>query len=351
MPLKPMLRAHQRTPARKGEQRVADIWALVLAAGDGKRLERLTKAYGSPAIPKQYCSLRNGPSLLHDALRRALAVTALQRTCVVVAEKHRCWWMPETSVLPRDNVIVQPENRGTGVGILLPLLHILDCDARARIVILPSDHHIRAEHCLIRSLRAALETIKLHEGRTLLLGVTPEEPDPGLGYIVPGAADEGAALPVLQFVEKPSTTDALKLIEQGALWNTFIIAASIGDLLGLYERRVPELVAELRWAIRRDRSSLHGWRAVTELYARLGPVDFSHDILPGQESSIRVVRVPPCGWSDLGTPERVARTLAHMPTEKPATGTRARHLDAQLSPLSLAEQHARQAISPITVLE
>ena len=321
----------------------SNIWALVLAAGDGKRLEPLTSAYGGPAIPKQYCSLRPGPSLLHDALRRALAVTTHQRTCVVVAEKHRCWWAAQSRLLPPDNVIVQPENRATGVGILLPLLHILDRDARARIVILPSDHHVRVESCLVRSLRAALETIRLHEGRTLLLGVKPEEPDPELGYIVPGAANDPAALPVLQFIEKPSTTDALRLIERGALWNTFIIAGSIRGLLGLYERAVPELLTEMHRAVRRDREAASAGRSVTKLYARLRSVDFSHDILPGQESSIRVVRVPPCGWSDLGTPERVARTLAHPPTEKMPTGKRTRHLDAQVSPLSLAEQHARQA--------
>jgi mannose-1-phosphate guanylyltransferase len=320
----------------------SNIWALVLAAGDGKRLDRLTRVYGGPAIPKQYSSLRAGPSLLHDALRRALAVTAHQRTCVVVAEKHRCWWKPQSRLLPPGNVIVQPENLGTGVGILLPLLHILERDACARIVILPSDHHVRVEACLIRSLRAALETIRVHEGGTLLLGVTPEEPDPELGYIVPVAADDEVALPVLQFIEKPCTSDALKFIERGALWNTFIIAASIGGLLGLYERRVPELVTEMRGAVRRDRAEAGAGRAVTELYASLRPVDFSHDILPGQESSIRVVRVPPCGWSDLGTPERVGRTLAHMPTERMPTATWTRQLDAPVSPLSLAELHARQ---------
>ena len=327
----------------------SNIWALVLAAGDGKRLERLTGAYGGPAIPKQYCSLRPGPSLLHDALRRALAVTTHQRTCVVVAEKHRCWWKPQLSLLPPDNVIVQPENCGTGVGILLPLLHILDRDARARIVIMPSDHHIRVEACLVRSLRVALESIRSHEGRTLLLGITPEEPDPELGYIVPEAANDETALPVLQFTEKPSRTDALKYIERGALWNTFIIAASIGGLLGLYQRRVPELVTEMQRAIRRDREAAGAGHAVTELYARLGSVDFSRDILPGQESSIRVVRVPPCGWSDLGTPERVARTLLHMPTDRMLTGTWTRNLDAQVSPLSLAEQHARQATAHATI--
>jgi len=319
----------------------SNIWALVLAAGDGKRL---ATAYGGHAIPKQYCSLRPGPSLLHDALRRARAVTTWQRTCVVVAEKHRCWWMPQSSMLPTDNVIVQPENRGTGVGILLPLLHILDRDARARIVILPSDHHVRVEACLVRSLRAALETIRLHDERVLLLGVTPEEPNPGLGYIVPGIAGEDAvALPVQRFIEKPSATDAVQLIERGALWNTFIIAASVSGLMRLYERRVPGIVAQMQRAARRDREAAGARRTVSELYATLHPVDFSHDILPGQESSLRVVRVPPCGWSDLGTPERFARTLAHGPMGRMSTGAQTGPADGERSPLSLAEQHARQA--------
>ena len=320
-----------------------NIWALVLAAGDGKRLERLTTAHGGLAIPKQYCSLLRGPSLLHDALRRAFAVTTHQRTSVVVAEKHRCWWEPELSFLPADNVIVQPENRGTGIGILLPLLHILERDAGARIVILPSDHHVRVEAHLVRSLRAALETIRLQGEKTLLLGVRPEEADPGLGYIVPGAAHDEAALPVLQFIEKPATADAMKLIERGALWNTFIIVADIRGLLRLYEHRIPEVVTEMRRAVRRDHEAAGAGRAVAELYARLPPVDFSHDILPAEESDIRVVPVRPCGWSDLGTPERLARALARMPTKEMPSRIRTRHLEPRLSPLSLAEQHARQA--------
>ena len=196
---------------------ISNTWALVLAAGDGKRLESLVMAFGGPAVPKQYCALRPGPSLLHDALMRARTVTTLQRICVVVAEKHRCWWTPELRLLPRDNVLVQPENLGTGVGILLPVLHILERDPCARIVILPSDHHVRSESTLVRSLRAALDNIALNGERTLLLGVTPEAPDPGLGYIVPGAAEDDVALPVRQFLEKPSTGHALALIEHGVV--------------------------------------------------------------------------------------------------------------------------------------
>jgi mannose-1-phosphate guanylyltransferase len=196
---------------------------------------------------------------------------------------------------------------------------------------------------LLRSLRAALKTLRPHDERVVLLGVTPDEPDPGLGYIVPGTAEEDTvALPVRRFVEKPSTTDAVRLIERGALWNTFIIAASVSGLMSLYERRVPGIVAEMHRAVRRNREVTGVGRAVTELYATLPPLDFSHDILPGLESSIRVVRVPPCGWSDLGTPERVARTLAHGPTGRTPTRAKDSAPEGARSPLSLAEQHALQ---------
>jgi hypothetical protein len=56
--------------ARKREPRGRN-WAIVLAAGEGSRLRRLTTDGSGASIPKQFCSLRNGPSLLHEALRRA----------------------------------------------------------------------------------------------------------------------------------------------------------------------------------------------------------------------------------------------------------------------------------------
>ena len=59
-------------------------WAIVLAAGDGSRLSNLTKAATGRVVPKQFCSLRGGPSLLEDALARAACVVARKRILVVV---------------------------------------------------------------------------------------------------------------------------------------------------------------------------------------------------------------------------------------------------------------------------
>ncbi|HET6471036.1 MAG TPA: NTP transferase domain-containing protein, partial [Pseudomonadales bacterium] len=131
-------------------------WAVVLAAGEGSRLHDLTTTSIGVAVPKQFCSLHGGPSLLQDALRRAQSVAPPERVCAIVASQHRPWWRDLTQVMPERNVIVQPHNRGTGIGILLPLLHVMARDPEARVVLLPSDHHVCDEGVLARALRSAV---------------------------------------------------------------------------------------------------------------------------------------------------------------------------------------------------
>ena len=286
-----------------------NTWALVLAAGDGSRLRSLTTAPSGANIPKQFCSLREGPSLLHEALHRVRDVTSSRHTCVVVAEQHRHWWESLLEALPPENVIVQPANRGTGNGILLPLLRIVERDPIAQIVILPSDHHVRSEEVLLRSLHEALNQLQGRFDETVLLGLEPDETDPELGYIVPGRRDGRGMLQVEQFIEKPPLCTARELIDVGGLWNAFILATSAQALLALFQRRVPEIVREMRAAVQSDRAIRGQKRAMQELYARLPPLDFSRDVLPGQEAYLRILRVPQCGWSDLGTPRRVAEAL------------------------------------------
>jgi mannose-1-phosphate guanylyltransferase len=288
--------------------RQEEPWALVLAAGSGNRLRRLTTAAGGDSVPKQYCALRGGPSLLDEALERARVVAAPSRTVVVVAEQHRRWWEPALAVLPANNIVVQPANRGTANGVLLPLLHIVERDPGARLLILPSDHHVFEAAVLARSLRHAMEQLQWRFGETLLLGFRPEEADPQLGYILPGATDGRGALQVQRFVEKPSESVARQLLTQGGLWNAFILASSAPALLSLFRSQVPGIVRELRAAVQGDLQS-GGTAAVARLYAQLPTIDFCGHILQGREEVLRVLPVPSCGWSDLGTPERVAKVL------------------------------------------
>ena len=290
-------------------------WAIVLAAGDGKRLHRLTTDHAGNAVPKQFCSLDGGASLLQETLQRALSVTDAAHTVAVVADAHRRWWGPVQETLPAGNVVVQPCNRGTGNGILLPLLHVLNRDPEANVVILPSDHYIGNEAVLREHIRHAVRELDRYGREIVLLGITPESPDPELGYIQPGATDTRGFHMVERFVEKPAPELAMELQRAGGLWNSFIMVARAQALLDLYAARFPEVVIAMIGALQNDagRSPSAGLR---DFYGDVPDIDFSRHVISGSESRLRMLQVPRCGWSDLGTPERVARTLTQLPKVK-----------------------------------
>jgi mannose-1-phosphate guanylyltransferase len=280
-----------------------DTWAVVLAAGEGSRLRSLTRDENGVAVPKQFCSLQGGPCLLQEALQRAASAVPLQRICSVVAEQHRQWWAPILSYLPEQNVISQPQNKGTAFGILLPLLRILERDPHATVLLLPADHYLSDEKVMAASLRRAAALAQSDPGSIYLLGVEPDEPDTELGYIVPEAPGLHEASAVLRFIEKPNAARARSLLEEGALWNVFIMAGTVRTLLSLFDKRFATTIAAMR-----------GFEGANldSIYQSLRSVDFSRDVLQGRESMLKVLTVPRCGWTDLGTPERVGQILEQL---------------------------------------
>lgn len=316
-------------------------WAVVLAAGDGTRLASLTTDAHGNSVPKQFCSLDGGDSLLDDAMHRARHVAPRERICVIVAEHHRRYWQSALWTTPASNIIVQPRNCGTANGILLATLRILERDPLARIVFLPADHFVRDEAALAGSLREMATLLTRNPEELLLLGIEPEEADPELGYIVPArhrVAGDGTR-GVERFVEKPQPALARELLRAGALWNSFIFAAHAPALLGRLRQAQPEIVERMETAIARDARLGARSIALEEMYADLESVDFSRAVVQGAESALRVIAAPACGWSDLGTPKRVAEALRRFePVER-------RERNAVMPAfINLAAQHARLAL-------
>jgi mannose-1-phosphate guanylyltransferase len=324
------------------DRRQRHTWALVLAAGEGVRLSSLTTTASGTAIPKQYCSLWEGPSLLEDALRRAQRVVARERVCAVVDARHRQWWEPPLWALPARNTIVQPDNRGTAASVLLPLMHILRRDPVAQVLIIPSNHYVRDEPVLARSLQLALDCAAREE-TSVLLGFPPGEADAELGYIVsvePAAADGTFA--VAQLVKEPAPRVAREMIEQQLLRNGFIVATSARALAALYVQRCPDLIDEIRQAADLDAESPADAVAASDVYARLPARDFSHDVLKGMEARLRVLPVPDCGWTHLASPTSVVKVLRDTPRPMgPAVGPA--HRPWGLPALSLSAQSALAA--------
>ena len=282
------------------------VWAVLLAAGDGSRVRDYTSGAAGEQVPKQFWAPRGRDSMLRWALSRALAIAPRERIVAVVAEQHRRWWKTDLDDLPSHNVVVQPANRGTTPGILLPVFEVLRRDERAVVVILPSDHFVAHEPVLREALISALRAVSLDAGRLVLLGMEPTGRETDCGWIVPADVGGcGLTRPVAAFVEKPDRAAAQDLAHAGALLNSFILAARGDVLLRTCEPLAPHWLAGLRhWAARSERAAL-----LAQLYAELAASDFSRDVLEQVPQRLRVLAVRGCGWSDLGVPERLVPFL------------------------------------------
>jgi mannose-1-phosphate guanylyltransferase len=286
-------------------------WAVVLAAGEGTRLRSLTTDANGRSKPKQYCSLFGGSTLLEDALRRGDAVVGSSRLCAIVAAQHARWSNDALRALARDNIITQPSNRGTANGVLLSVLSILARDPQARILFLPADHYVENEDRLAAAIRSAVGQLDAAETGLTLVGIEPDEPDPELGYIVPGTT-VGGGQRVARFVEKPSRGLARALLADGAVWNSFIFAATGATLLAMFRERMPAIVDAMETALACAPSRGDDAAALDALYADLPDADFSRAILADAIARLAVVVARACGWSDLGTPRRIGEIVCRM---------------------------------------
>jgi mannose-1-phosphate guanylyltransferase len=295
-----------------------DSWAVVLAGGGGSRLRGCTVDHSGHHVPKQYCAIDRKHTLLQLAIARARNLVDPSRVVIVVLNQHRKWWeLQLKGALPPENVVAQPLGRGTAVGVLLPLLHVLARDPDAHVVVLPADHYFRDEGRLARVIRRALEHTFHDPGTLVFVGIEPESPTSDFGYLVP-QTDEGVdPKRIVSFVEKPPPDLAQRLILQGALWNTLIFAARGRRVLSLIRRRFPQTADALRGAmVAEDPTS--PTPELGAIYPHLATIDLSRDVLECSDCPMAVTPATRVGWSELGTPDRIAAFCDEMHIGEPS---------------------------------
>ncbi|MBI4488930.1 MAG: NTP transferase domain-containing protein [Deltaproteobacteria bacterium] len=291
---------------------------IVLAGGEGKRLWPFIQRLRGDALPKQYVNFIGTRSMLEHTFCRAEKIILPDRLFTVVSRDHLRH--PEVrrqlSGRPRGSVVMQPENKETGPGILLPLMHLYRRYPESMVVVFPSDHFIVEEDLFMAHVAFAFLVVEQNPSLLVLLGIEPNEPEPEYGYILPDGEKRilgSLGLPSVRlFAEKPEPRTVRELVVRGGLWNTMVMIFRTKTLLDLVRREAPRLYGSFLRILEAigTRDEKH---AVEKAYRHMKPTNFSKGLLEKlplhHRSCLSVLPVSGVFWSDWGSEDRLVSDL------------------------------------------
>ena len=290
-----------------------DRWAVILAGGDGTRLQSMTRALTGDNRPKQFVPVIGRSTLLDQTRHRVGRSVMPGQTFIVVTQKHRAFYESLAHDLSPDLLLQQPTNKGTAPAIVYALLRVATKSPKATVALFPSDHFFTDDEQFMSHVDTAFDAVQVAPETITLLGMTPTSAEKDYGWIEPQRSVLGSAARsitrVRRFWEKPSATLVQRLMERGCLWNSFVIVGRVDALLRMTHAAIPQLYSSFAtltpsFETARERTAL------TELYSRIDDVNFSQEVLAARPQDLAVMRVGDVGWSDLGDPARVLSTLA-----------------------------------------
>jgi mannose-1-phosphate guanylyltransferase len=277
-------------------------WAVVLAGGDGTRLQGLTLKISGDSRPKQFCSIFGGKSLLSQTWQRLGPLFRSDHMMFVLTRAHERFYREELPPAENSNILVQPENRGTGAAITAAILRIIRSDGDAIVAFFPCDHYYADDDAFALTIQSAMAFAEKHPTSLILLGAQADHPEVEYGWIEPGPAIRDLPLSrVNRFWEKPTLQEAQVLLRRGCLWNTFVTIGRAETFLELLRAEIPDVVSSIAAAVT-DKDLDSAYRGVRA-------VDFSRVVLVPQPHRLLVVRDAVSGWTDFGNPTRVIDTL------------------------------------------
>jgi len=276
-----------------------------MAGGSGTRLWPLSRA----GFPKQFLVLSGNTSLFQQAASRLQGLAdseiELAAPLVVGNEEHRFLVLDQLREIRSDPtaVVLEPMGRNTAPAMMMAALQASEGGADPVLVVTAADQTITDESVFIAALQRAVR--QAAEGAIVILGITPDRPETGYGYIrAEGRAPEQR---VAQFVEKPNLATAESYLADGSFyWNASIFVLRASVWINALERFRPDIAAACykAWAARSSDGK----------FVRPGKTEFA--AVPADSIDYAVMEKCPgvldirmqelnAGWNDLGAWEAV----------------------------------------------
>lgn len=273
------------------------LYALIMAGGTGTRLWPLSRE----GRPKQVLPLIGDRAMFQVAVERLSPLFMPDRVLVVAGRSQINLLHAQEAGIPEENFVVEPAGRGTAPAIALSAVYLRRRDPEAVMAVLTADHFIADEAGFRRVLATAAKVAG--RGHLVTLGVTPDYPATGYGYIERGEMVENVdgllAYSVVAFREKPSQSAAERFLADGRhSWNSGMFIWRVDRFLAELAHTMPDLTSQLDEI---DRAL--GTPAERETLDAVWPRVAAQTVDYGVMEKARGVAVIPIdiGWSDVGS--------------------------------------------------
>lgn len=280
------------------------MFAVIMAGGSGTRFWPLSRR----DRPKQFLAIGTEAPLLRETVTRLAPLVPPDKCYVVAGRRHASAIRALLPELPADHLLVEPCPRNTAPCVGLAAVHLARRDPKAVMAVLPADHHIGDPEAFRRVLAAAAE--RARAGEIVTLGIRPDRPETGYGYIRydrtdPVVTDNGVEVcRVERFVEKPPLEVARKYLASNRyLWNSGMFFFTAERILADIRRYMPHLhrtLGRIAAAIGSDAYA----DVLAEGFAELRSVSIDYGVMEHAtaDPDLPPMRVVPAdfGWNDVG---------------------------------------------------
>ena len=280
---------------------------IILCGGSGTRLWPLSRT----GFPKQFLCLTGSESLLQLTAKRVLGVgnesIAVANPLIITNEEHRFLATEQLreAGIEIGSALLEPVGRNTAPALTLAALAAQADGQDPVLLVTPADQIVAHTPAFNQAMQQAVS--EAAQGSIVVLGITPDRPETGFGYIQASPKCNGAAQAVQRFVEKPDASTAQQYVAEGNyFWNAGIFVLKASAWLAALEHFRPDILhATVKsWELHSTDSNL------STPFVRPGKAEFAAvpaesidyavmEHCPGSAFPIKMVPLD-AGWSDLG---------------------------------------------------
>ena len=271
-----------------------EFCVLIMAGGKGTRFWPKS----TEEKPKQFINLIEDRTMIQLTVDRIKKLVPIEKIFISTGEKYIDLVKEQLPDLPEKNIIIEPEGRNTAPCILLASLYIKQIYDDCNIAVLPTDQLIKNEIEFLNILKKANDFVEKNKESIVTIGITPDRPETGYGYIKYNKIEKNEVVKVDRFVEKPDLEKAKKYLESKEyLWNAGMFIFNVDYMLKELENnynRTFKLLQQLPSIYDENYNKL-----LKEIYPESENISIDYAVM---EKSKNIYVIPSnFGWDDIGT--------------------------------------------------